>query len=111
MNRDLVADTADMGTGMLEKAHTLLMGLYEKYFGWNFNDPQRREEACKDICDDLEYIAAILWAADGLVFEYGRDMDAALGVETGPIEAFVRNTRKLYGAFLDEAAREGGEAG
>lgn len=108
--RDLIADTADIGSGMLEKAHALITGLYETYFSWNFNDPERREEACKDICADLEYIAAILWAADGLLFEYNRDMSAALGVETGPVKAFVQNTRKLYGEFLDEAAQEEGAA-
>lgn len=111
MNRDLIADTADIGSGMLEKAHTLITGLYETYFGWNFNDPERRESACNAIYADLEYITAILWAAEGLLFEYNRDMNAALGVETGPVKAFVQNTRKLYGEFLDEAAQEGGEAG
>ena len=86
--------------------------LLKKYFDCNFNDLERREAARQSISDDLEYIAAVLWAADGIVFECNRAISAALGIETPPVRAFVQNTRKLYGAFLPEqpAPEKGGAA-
>lgn len=106
MNKERILKVADEESVALETAHTLLIGLYEQYFGNVLQTPEERKAACKEIADDLEYIAAILWVADGLVFQYRRAMDAAMGVETVPVEAFIRNTRDIYGAFLDEPRKE-----
>lgn len=106
MNKENVLEVADIGFGSMEQAHSLLAGLYNNYFCWNFENPERRKAASKAISEDLEYISAVLWVADNLVFEYNRDMSAAMGLETVPVEAFVKNTRKLYGTFLDASRTE-----
>lgn len=106
MNEKRILETADNFV-ILENAHTMLWGLYDTYFGWDFEKEKVRAQALQKIDCDLDFIAAVLNAADSLVFEHIRDMHAAMGNRTGPVNAFIHNTQRIYGDFLTEAGGGG----
>lgn len=51
---------------------------------------------------DRAYIFAVLNAVDDIVFEFSRDLDAAFGIETAEVQTFIKNTREIYGQFIDK---------
>ena len=91
VDRNIVITFIESESGRLWQAHIMLNAILEKYFS-----PTSVEAS------DRAYNFAGLNAVDDIVFEYSRDLDAAFGIETAEVQTFIKNTREIYGQFIDK---------
>ena len=88
---NIVITFIESESGRLWQAHIMLNAILEKYFS---------STSVED--SDRAYIFAVLNAVDDIVFEFSRDLDAAFGIETAEVQTFIKNTREIYGQFIDK---------
>lgn len=83
----------------LEEAFTVLGHLRETYF--SSEGQASTDIACKDICSNYRVISAILDMVGNVFFDFLRDTDAALGIESYSVKAYLESTASLYRKFAD----------
>ncbi len=91
VDRNIVITFIESESGRLWQAHIMLNAILKKYFS---------STSVED--SDRAYIFAVLNAVDDIVFEFSRDLDAAFGIETAEVQTFIKNTREIYGQFIDK---------
>lgn len=92
-----LADLVELEAPSLEEAYTVLGALWEEYFASASDDGKAKD--CRLIAGDYEYISATLHMASDVLFRFCRDVDAAQGIESLPVRAYMRNKAPLYSGF------------